>query len=200
MAEQPTLAQQAARLPEAPGVYLFKDAHGRILYIGKARDLRARVHQYLRGHDQRPMVPQLVAAAASVEVIPVHGEREALLLESALIQEHRPRFNSQFKNDSGFLYIELDLASPWPRPLLVRVDPRREQKARQKERRDPREPLLRFGPWHASWEASRLLDLVQRHFPLRTCTDAVLQSRRRPCLLHQMHRCAAPCTRVCAGE
>ena len=190
------LADQAARLPEEPGVYLFKNGSGHVLYVGKARDLRARVRQYIQGHDQRPMVPQLVAAAASVDVVPVHSEREALLLEGTLIRQYRPRFNSQFKDDGGFLYIRLDTAEAWPRLTIAR----RPARTTDKQSENIKKKVLWFGPFASSWNAGRTLDLIQRHFPLRTCTDTVLRSRKRPCLLHQMHRCAAPCTQVCTPE
>lgn len=173
------LAEQAEALPREPGVYLFKDARGEVLYVGKARDLYARVRQYLQGHDERFMVRYLVAASQSVHVVPTHSEKEALLLENSLIKQHQPRYNAKLRDDKGFLHIRLDARQEWPRLTTVR---------------QPADDGARyFGPYHAATSARRTLQYIGRHFPLRTCTDAVLHSRKRPCLLHQLGRCAAPC-------
>ena len=115
------LDEIAQRLPARPGVYLFKDRRGRVLYVGKAVDVRARVRQYLSGHDGRSMVPYLVQAAADVEAIVTTTEKEALLLENTLIKKHRPRFNVKLRDDSNFLHLRLDLREGWPRYRLVRA-------------------------------------------------------------------------------
>lgn len=173
------LASQADALPTTAGVYLFKDGAGEVLYVGKAVNLRARVRQYLLGHDERAMVRFLVHAAARVEGVPTASEKEALLLENSLIKQHRPRYNVKLRDDKSFLHLRIDPRADWPRFTLVRR---------------PREDGARyFGPYHSATQARRTLAFVQKSFPLRTCTDAVLRSRKRPCLLHQMHRCVAPC-------
>lgn len=173
------LVEQAELLPTTAGVYLFKDRRGEVLYVGKAVNLRARVRQYLQGHDERFMVRYLVAAAERVEVVPTTTEKEALLLENSLIKQHRPRYNVKLRDDKNFLHLRVDPRAPWPRFTLVRR---------------PKDDGARyFGPYHSATQARRALAFVQRSFPMRTCTDAVLKSRRRPCLLHQMHRCTAPC-------
>ncbi|MCB9671844.1 MAG: excinuclease ABC subunit UvrC [Alphaproteobacteria bacterium] len=174
-----TLDEQARLLPTRPGCYLFRDGRGRVLYVGKARSLRARVRQYLTGTDERAMVPFLVAAAKSVDVVVTASEKEALLLENSLIKQHRPRFNVKLRDDSNFLHLRVDPRSSWPRYHLVRSI--RDDGARY------------FGPYHSASKARSTLAFLQRAFPLRTCTDAVLRSRTRPCLLHQMDRCVAPC-------
>ncbi len=173
------LATAAAELPTGPGCYLFRDRKGRVLYVGKAANLRARVRQYLAGADERAMVPFLVRAAASVDAIRTHTEKEALLLENSLIKRHRPRYNVKLRDDSNFLHLRLDLRERWPRYRLVR--------------RILDDGARYFGPYHSASKARSTLAFLQRAFPLRTCTDAVLRSRRRPCLLHQMGRCVAPC-------
>ncbi len=174
-----TLREKAAALPQQPGCYLFRDRRDRVIYVGKAINLRARVRQYIAGHDERQMVPFLVHAAADVEVIVTGSEKEALILENTLIKKHRPRFNTKLRDDSNFLHLRINLSKPWPRYTLVRGFKR--DKARY------------FGPYHSASRARQTLAFLQRVVPLRTCTDAVLRSRSRPCLLHQMKRCVAPC-------
>lgn len=180
------LDDQADALPTEPGVYLWKDADGVVLYVGKANNLRARVKQYLGGHDGRFMVPFLVNQATRIETVPVHSEKEALLLENSLIKQHRPRYNIRLRDDKAFLHIRIDPRAPWPRFTMVR--------------RVADDGARYFGPYHSASTARRTLQFVQRSFPLRTCTDAVLRSRRKPCLLFQMHRCVAPCVDACTRE
>lgn len=180
------LVEQAEALPTEAGVYLFKDRSGEVLYVGKAVNLRARVKQYLQGHDERFMVRYLVAAARNVEVVPVRSEKEALLLENSLIKQHRPRFNVKLRDDKAFLQIRLDARESWPRLTTARR---------------PKEDGARyFGPYPSATNARRTLAFVQRTFTLRTCTDAVLASRKRPCLLYQLGRCCAPCVGLVTEE
>lgn len=173
------LETRTALLPTTAGVYLFKDRRGKVIYVGKAINLRARVRQYLAGADERHMVPFLVHAADDVEVVLVNTEKEALLLENTLIKKYRPRFNAKLRDDSNFLHLRIDPRGEWPRYDLVR--------------RIRSDGARYFGPYHSASKARTTLAFLQRAFPLRTCTDAVLKSRRRPCLLHQMGRCSAPC-------
>lgn len=174
-----TLDAQSADLPTQAGVYLFKDKKGKVLYVGKAKNLRSRVRQYVLGNDERFMVPFLVSRAHTVEVIVVMGEKEALLLENTLIKEHRPKYNVKLRDDSAYLRLRIDPRANWPRFVLVR--------------RFAKDRARYFGPYHSASRARATLAFVERNFPLRTCTDAVLRSRSRPCLLHQMGRCGAPC-------
>jgi len=175
----PTLEQQAAALPTSSGVYLFKDADGVVLYVGKAVNLRARVRQYLAGQDGRFMVRFLVAQSADVEVVLTDSEKEALILENTLIKRHNPRYNVKLRDDKNFLHLRIFPRGRWPRYTLVR--------------RIRDDGSRTFGPYSSAQRARRTLDFVHRTFRLRTCTDAVLRSRTRPCLLYQMGRCAAPC-------
>ncbi|MCB9794922.1 MAG: GIY-YIG nuclease family protein, partial [Alphaproteobacteria bacterium] len=177
--ESPSLAEKAAALPRRSGVYLFRDAAGHVLYVGKAKDLRSRVRQYINGHDERFMVRFLVAQAADVDVVVTDSEKEALILENTLIKRYRPRYNVQLRDDKNFLHLRLDPAQAWPRYTLVR-----EMKA---------DGARYFGPYSSARKARSTLAFLQRSFPLRTCSDKVLAARRRPCLLHQMGRCVAPC-------
>ncbi len=173
-------------MPQEPGVYLFKDARGRVLYVGKAKNLRSRVKQYLSGHDGRVMVPFLVRAAHDVEIIVVRTEKEALLLENNLIKKHRPRYNTQLIDDTNFLHLRLDTREPWPRYRLTRGVT--DGKAQY------------FGPYTSAQRARATLEFLSRRFPLRTCSDEEMARRKRPCLLHQMHRCVAPCVNLCTRE
>jgi len=172
------LAQKVQRLPNLSGVYLFKDAAGTVLYVGKAIHLKARVSQYLTGRDGRFMIRFLLSAAADVDVVITHTEKEALILENTLIKQYAPRYNTQLRDDKNFLHIQLDDTTDWPRFRLVR---RLGKKSRV------------FGPYHSAKKARATLDFLHRAFPLRTCSDSVLQNRQRPCLLHQLDRCVAPC-------
>lgn len=175
----PRLDDLAAQLPTDAGVYLFKDRRGRVLYVGKAINLRARVKQYVSGQDGRQMVPHLVRAAVSIDVVVTRTEKEALLLENTLIKQHRPRFNAQLVDDKEFLRLRLDLSEPWPRYRVVR--------------KVAKDGARYFGPYASAQKARQTLAHLSRLFPLRTCSDVVLRTRKRPCLLHQMGRCAAPC-------
>lgn len=180
------LHARAESLPQEPGVYLFKDARGRVLYVGKAKNLRARVKQYVLGHDERVMVPFLVRAAHDVEITVVRTEKEALLLENSLIKKHRPRYNTQLVDDTNFLHLRLDPSEPWPRYRLTRGV--NDGRARY------------FGPYTSAQRARATLEFLGRRFPLRTCSDEELARRKRPCLLYEMHRCLAPCVNLCTRE
>jgi len=188
MSPSTDLATRADQLPRQPGVYLFRDARGKVLYVGKARDLRARVRQYITGQDERLMVRFLVRAAADVDAVVVETEREALVLENTLIKKHRPRYNVKLVDDSSFLHLELDRGARWPRYRLVR----RVEKKRGRVRH--------FGPFTSASRGRATLEFMQRRFPLRTCSDRELRSRKRPCLMHQMGRCIAPCVDLCTKD
>lgn len=173
------LTEKVASIPTTSGVYLFRDRRGKVIYVGKALNLRARLRQYLRGDDGRFFVPFLVSDAADVDVVLTHTEKEALLLENELIKQHRPRYNVKLVDDKNFLHLRLDRRRNWPRFTLVR--------------QIGEDGAAYFGPYHSASKARDTLAMIQRTFPLRTCTDHVLKTRSRPCLLHQMGRCVAPC-------
>lgn len=183
----PQLRDTVPTLPTGPGVYVFKDAEGKPLYIGKAENLRARVRQYFQqGGDGRPQVRFLMQHAAEIEAITTATAQEAILLERNLIHEHQPRYNILLRDDKSFLSIKIDLNAPWPMLVPIRtraIDPR--------ERRRP--GLLFFGPYASPGAVKETLRLINRLFPLRTCSDHVFRNRTRPCLQHQIGRCVAPC-------
>jgi excinuclease ABC subunit C len=171
------------RIPTSPGVYLMKDKKGRILYVGKARDLRARVRTYFRegGGDERPFVATglLGRLVVDIETVVVTNEKEALLLENNLIKEHQPRFNIKLIDDKNYLVLSLDPRKRYPRVEVGRGI--KDDGARY------------FGPFHSATSCRETLRLLNRHFQLRTCTDHVLNNRTRPCIQYQIKRCPAPC-------
>ena len=168
-------------LPKTPGVYLFKDKAGTVVYVGKAKSLRSRVHSYFQesGSDSRYFIPILRRIVRDLETVVTESEKEAAVLENELIKQHQPRFNVKLRDDKDFLCLRLDTNKPWPRIETVR--------------RPSPDGARYFGPYHSATSARRTLHLVNKHFQLRTCSDAELASRRRPCLQYQIKRCPAPC-------
>ena len=177
------------RIPMDAGVYLFKDARGGVIYVGKAKNLRTRVRQYFRaGGDERLFVAAgfLGRAVADVETIVVSSAKEALLLENHLIKKHQPRFNVKLRDDKQYLVLRLVDAQP--------SGPKRDQFPRVEVVRNIRDDHASyFGPYHSATSARETLRTLNRHFQLRTCTDHVLETRGRPCLQYQIKRCSGPC-------
>lgn len=178
------------RIPMEPGVYLFKDAKGTVVYVGKAKSLRTRVRQYFReGGDERFFVAAgfLGRAVTDVETIVVTSSKEALLLENHLIKKHQPKFNVKLRDDKQ--YLVLRLLDPKPTG-----DQKRVQFPRVEVVRNIRDDKANyFGPYHSATGARETLRTLNRHFQLRTCTDHVLETRGRPCLQYQIKRCSGPC-------
>src|SRR5512133_1167237 len=179
----PALRQKIDGLPAEPGCYLMKDRRGEIVYVGKASSLRARVRSYFArsGSDDRAFVPLLDELLGDIEVIVTRTEKEAVLLECTLIKKHLPRFNVVLRDDKDFIVLRLDRSHPYPRIDVRRARDRKADGARY------------FGPYSSASSIRETLRIVNRHFQLRTCTDRVFDSRRRPCILYQIHRCPAPC-------
>ncbi len=173
----------AGSVPDAPGSYQFLDAHGRVLYVGKAKSLRSRLSSYFGDPSTlAPRTAQMVAAAERVEWIQVANEVEAILLEYALIKQHRPRFNIRLVDDKSYPYLAVTLSDDWPRASVVRGRKR---------------PGVRyFGPYAHVGAIRDTLDLLLRTFGVRSCSDAKLarhQKLGRPCLLYHIERCSGPC-------
>jgi len=181
----PWPASTPSEWPDRPGVYLFRSAAGGVLYVGKARSLRARLATYRAGGDGRINLRFLEREAASVETLATRTEKEALLLEDELIKRHQPPHNVRLKDDKSFLMIRLDLGEPFPRLKLVRAHRPREGQAPGRARL--------FGPFASARSVRRTLADLHRLVPLRDCSDQVLASRTRPCLKHQLGLCSAPC-------
>ncbi|MFV1958434.1 MAG: excinuclease ABC subunit UvrC [Planctomycetota bacterium] len=174
------LRARVARLPKKPGVYLWKDEAGRTLYVGKASDLRARTRSYLgSGSRERPWVHLLVRRARDVEVVTTSNPEEALLLENTLIKKEQPPYNLRLKDDKAYLLVRVDHRHPFPRLTLVR--------------RAKKDGARYVGPFASARSLRRTLTFLRTLHPLRTCSDRELAERTRPCLYHQIGRCAAPC-------
>jgi len=169
-------------LPSSPGVYLMKDSRGKILYVGKGKDLRKRVLSYFREKDHSsPKIRVLVKKVSDLEFIITASEKEALILESNLIKHHRPRYNVVLRDDKRYLVLRLDPKEDYPRLTLVRS-----------MRKDG---ALYFGPYASAHAVRQTLKVLHGMFPLRQCSGRKFQSRQRPCLNHQMGRCLG----LCAG-
>ncbi len=173
------LAARAAALPRSPGVYLFKDGAGTVLYVGKAADLRARVRQYLAGGDERAAVPHFLAKTRDLGFMVTRTEAEALLLENTLIKRHRPAWNVRLRDDKAYPCLRLDLKHRFPRLTVVR--------------RFRRDGAMYFGPFADAGALRGALRALRTVYPLRSCSDRSLESRTRPCLYHEIGRCNAPC-------
>ncbi len=176
-----------ASIPDAPGAYLFRDADGRVVYVGKARSLRKRLANYW-ARDLHPRTAAMVGAADSVEWIVASGEVDALMLEYNLIQEHRPRFNVRYRDDKSYPYLALTVGERWPRAQVLRGAKRKNVKY--------------FGPFGHAYAIRETLDALTRVFPVRTCSNAFFDQRARagrPCLYYDIGRCAGPCVPEVTG-
>jgi excinuclease ABC subunit C len=174
------LEAKLAQMPSQPGVYLMKSREGTILYVGKAKNLRSRVRSYFRkSGDGRFRIQFLIPNVEDIEFLVTDTEKEALILENTLIKEHKPRFNVNFRDDKSYVNLRLDPRDKYPRLTVVR--------------RPGRDGALYFGPYASSNAVRETTRTLSRIFPLRLCTDPVFNSRTRPCLYHQIHRCSAPC-------
>lgn len=166
--------------PTAPGVYRMIDAKGDVLYVGKAKSIRKRVLSYARPTGLDTRIERMVAATAAMEFVSTRTETEALLLEANLIKRLRPRFNVLLRDDKSFPYI-LITSDHWA-PQILKHRGARNRKGHY------------FGPFASVWAVNRTITALQRAFLLRSCSDSFFESRTRPCLLHQIKRCSAPCT------
>lgn len=168
--------------PSEPGVYLYKDVSGRILYVGKARRLRQRVASYFH-NTLTPKTRLMLRHAETIDFLRTGTEKEALLLEASLIKKHRPRYNIVLRDDKEYLLFRISSRHPYPRLEIVRRN--------QIRGRETGDRL--FGPFSSMLAARETWRLIHKHFPLRRCRDAVFANRTRPCLYHDMGQCPAPC-------
>lgn len=179
-----------AQFPTLPGIYIMRAKNGNVLYVGKAKQIRSRLKQYFqKGGDGRYMIPFLIAKVDHIETIVTQSEKEALVLENNLIKQHRPRYNVLFRDDKSYICLSIDKNQLWP---TVRI--RRAHNAKKKKGEEL------FGPYPNPFAARAALDEIYRYFQLRQCSDRELMSRTRPCILHGMGRCPAPCTDQISSE
>jgi len=171
----------AGTIPDTPGSYQFKDAGGRVIYVGKAKSLRSRLNNYFQKH-LPTRTAQMVANAETVEWIQVGSEVDALMLEYTLIQRHQPRFNVRYRDDKSYPFMCITMVDQWPRAMVIRGKKKTGNRY--------------FGPYGQAYAIRETLDLLLRTFPIRTCTDGKFrrhQQSGRPCLLFHIEKCAGPC-------
>lgn len=177
----PALESKLAHLPDQPGVYLFKDKAGDVLYIGKAAVLADRVRSYfLKSADHSPKTSLLVSQIADLETMVTRSELEALILESNLVKRHKPRFNVVLRDDKQYPYLRLPIKENFPRLSIVR--------------RVKKDGALYYGPYTPAGALRETLKVIKRVFPLATCTIDINGKAERPCIEFEIKRCMAPCT------
>jgi excinuclease ABC subunit C len=163
------------------GVYIMKSRQGKILYVGKAKNLRKRVSSYKRVNPAvSPKTVLLLKKVAAIETILTHTEKEAFILEASLIKKHRPKFNIELRDDKSYPRIKVTVSDEWPRVYMTR--------------RRIKDGSRYFGPYSSAGAMKNALNMINRLFPLRRCKGKVLKKRQRPCLNYQMGRCLAPCS------
>ena len=174
-----TLKEKLAGLPACPGVYLMRDRGGKVIYVGKAKDLRSRVRAYFNASDERSQIQFLVRRVDDIETLVTGNDKEALILENNLIKQYKPRYNIRLKDDKSYLSIKVTTQHPWPRIFATR--------------KIVKDGNRYFGPFSSAVAARETIDIIEKHFLLRNCTDHNFKNRTRPCLQFQIKRCWAPC-------
>lgn len=180
------IADEARRAPDKPGVYRMYGEDGTCLYVGKARSLKKRIVQYSQGRFHTQRIGLMVSLTRSMELVVTASETEALLLESNFIKKLKPRFNVVLRDDKSFA------------ELMIRRDHRAPQVRKHRGAHTMKGDY--FGPFASTWAVNRTLTTLQKAFLLRSCTDSVYETRTRPCMLHQIKRCSAPCTGLISLE
>src|SRR5919206_3292355 len=176
-----TLDEKLSRLPDRPGVYLYKDAKAQVIYVGKASSLKSRVRSYF--HDSRPRdakTDALVRQIADVEYIVTDNELEAMMLEANLVRKHRPRYNIILRDDKHYPFLKLTTDEEFPRLVVPR--------------RVGHDGAAYYGPFYPATAMRETLRLTRQLFPLRTCSITIDGRLERPCIQYAIHRCNAPCT------
>lgn len=166
-------------LPESPGVYLFKDSPGMIIYIGKARNIRDRVRSYFRNDAKDIKTRTLVENIEGIELILTENEKEAFLLENNLIKRHSPRYNINLKDDKSYISLKLTIQDRYPALMPTRkiLD----------------DGSLYFGPYPHGRDVKEILKLMERFYPVRKCKDTIFRKRKRACMLYELGKCPGPC-------
>ena len=197
---------ELSSIPTTPGIYLFKDKQGRILYVGKAKHLRKRVASYFRGQSRHsPKTTAMLANAESLDTLSTNTEKEALLLEASLIKKHRPRYNVVLKDDKQYLLFCIDKTHPFPKLSIVRprLDDSKGAKdvtfgiedaeAIQVGAKSSKHKSVFYGPYTSALAARETWRVIHRIFPLRRCTNRSFKNRVRPCLYYHLGQCLGPC-------
>src|SRR4030066_2252937 len=174
------LDQKIDRIPTNPGVYLFKDKKGAILYVGKAGNIRHRVNSYFQKREGKDVkTPPMLEKVVDIETIVTDTEKEAFILENNLIKAHQPRYNVKLRDDKNYPCLKLSMEDDFPTLKIVR--------------RIKKDGSLYFGPYPSATSLRETLRLIRRLFPIRTCLDTKFSGRLRPCINYEMDRCAGPC-------
>lgn len=177
--------EEIGSIPSLPGVYIMRDGQGQVIYIGKASNLKSRVNSYFtRSGDTRFNVRYLMRHVERIETIITANEKEAFLLENTLIKKHQPRYNIRLRDDKTYVSVRINVKHEWPRAVVMR-----------KRDESPRDGAVYLGPYASASGVRDTLRQLQRIFPIRSCPDHVLHNRTRPCLLHSIGRCCAPCVK-----
>ena len=181
-----TLKQKLALLPDSPGCYLMKE-QGKIIYVGKAVNLKNRVRSYFHGRDHTPKVRAMVSHVDDFDIYLARSNLEALILECNLIKLHKPYYNILLKDDKHYPYVRIDLGEPFPRVEMAR--------------RMEKDGAKYFGPYIGATAVKDVLETLKKVFPLRTCKLPLpLEKKHRPCLNYEIGRCLAPCAGKCTKE
>jgi excinuclease ABC subunit C len=180
------LREKVAEFPQTSGVYLMKNAKDKVIYVGKAKSLRARVRSYFNANDQSIKTKYLMMNVVVIDYILTKTEVEAFLLEASLIKKHRPRYNIRLKDDKAYPYIRVSLENTFPRLYLAR--------------RVQSDGAMYFGPYSSSLSVRETIRFLNRTFKIRDCSDSFFRSRTRPCISHQIGQCSAPCVKYITAE
>ena len=182
-----SLLERVKAVPHQPGVYLFRDDKGKVIYVGKAARLRTRMRSYFGAPgSMEPKTRALREAIADFEYVVTHTEQEALHLEATLVKKHQPLYNVRLKDDKHYPYLKVDLADPFPRIYITR--------------RVHKDGGRYFGPFASASSVRKTLDITKKLFPWRSCTMTITGNEPRPCLEYYINRCIAPCTSYCTKE
>ncbi|MFP6582691.1 MAG: excinuclease ABC subunit UvrC, partial [Candidatus Hydrogenedentota bacterium] len=172
-------AFDVSKVTTAPGCYIMRDRNDKVVYVGKAKNLRNRIRTYINDQDTRYSVKFLMRRVEHIDFLVTATEKEALLLENSLIKQFRPRYNVQLKDDKTYVSLRIATKQDFPRITVVR--------------RYKKDGALYFGPYSSAHSVRDTLRQIQRLLPLRTCSDHVMNNRVRPCIYYQMKQCNAPC-------
>lgn len=179
--------EQLKALPQKPGVYLFRDSSGNVLYVGKGANLHHRIRSYFSAaHGLSPKLQRMVARVSDFEFFVTDSDQEALILECNLIKKHRPRYNMRLKDDKTYPYLKIKVNDDWARVYITR--------------RVERDGSRYFGPYASASSVRKTLDLLKKLFPFRSCRKEITGTDRRPCLEYDIHRCTGPCIGATSKE